>query len=123
MRTLVVVALAAILLSGCGSMPDLQRNTLFGTAAGIGVGALIGSATVGGPAAVAVGAAIGGATGGAIASLIRPPACYFRNKRGELWQVPCENLPVRAEACFVGGPLVTLEEVACPGAGKRRGTS
>jgi hypothetical protein len=108
-RIFVAVALAAILLSGCGSMPDLQRNTLFGTAAGIGVGAL-------------VGAAIGGATGGAIASLIRPPACYFRNKRGELWQVPCEDLRVRAEACFVGGTPVTLEEVACPWAGKRRGT-
>jgi hypothetical protein len=43
----------------------------------------------------------------------RPDGCYFQNKRGELWQVPCEPRRVTPEACFIskGG---NLEQVPCP---------
>jgi hypothetical protein len=114
MRKFVVVLFAAILLSGCGSLPDQQRNTLIGTGVGAGIGALVGSATGGGPGAIAVGAAIGGAAGGIIGYYAGPDHCYFRNQRGEIWQVPCEDLRVRAKACFVGRQPGGLKEVDCP---------
>ena len=112
MLRFLVVALAAILLSGCASMPDRDRNILIGAGVGAGVGALIGSAS-GGPAGAGVGAAIGGASGGVIASLIRPEGCYIRNRRGELWQVPCHGRTVRASACFVGNEISGLRQVPC----------
>jgi len=112
MRVFIVVAFAAMMLSGCAAMPDRDRNTLIGAGVGAGVGALIGSA-VGGPAGTAVGATIGGTTGGVVGYLIRPEGCYFRNKRGELWQVPCEDRVVRSEACFAGHRHGELQQVSC----------
>jgi len=103
MRGLLLVCLAAITLSGCASAPDRDRNVLIGAAAGAGIGAVIGSASSGPPGAWA-GAAIGAAAGGVVGYFVRDNACYFRNKRGEIWQVPCEDTRVRAEACFVGWP-------------------
>ena len=95
-------------------MPDKQRNTLIGTTVGAGVGALIGSATGGGPAAIAVGAAIGGAAGGIIGYWAGPDACYYRNRRGEVWQVPCIDPRERSQACFVGRQPGGLRETYCP---------
>jgi hypothetical protein len=112
MRSILVVTLAAIMLSGCASMSDRDRNILVGAGVGAGVGALIGSASAGPPGGW-TGAAIGGATGGLIGSLIEPEACYFRNRRGEIWQIPCEDTRVRAEACFVGTRFGGLREVSC----------
>ncbi len=111
MMKVLTVALAAILLSSCVGMPDRDRNTLAGIGAGAGVGALIG--TAGGPAGTWIGAASGAAAGGVIASLIRPDACYFRNRRGELWQVPCDGPVVGAEACYVGNRDSRLQPVPC----------
>src|SRR5690348_9001320 len=99
MRGAIIAVCAAALLSGCGSMPDQQRNTLIGIGVGAGVGALIGSAVATGGGSIAAGAAIGGVTGGVIGSLIRPDACYFTNRRGELWQIPCGHRPLGAVAC------------------------
>jgi len=108
-----VVALAAVVLSGCAAAPERDRNTLIGAGVGAGVGALIGSAS-GGPPGAWVGAAIGAASGGAIGYLVRPEGCYIQNRRGELWQVPCHGRTVRAPACFVGNEISGLRQVPCP---------
>ena len=113
MRGLIVGALAATMLSGCASMPDRDRNGLAGAAVGAGVGALIGSASAGPPGGWA-GAAIGAAAGGVVGTLIKDNACYIRNRRGEIWQVPCEDQRIRATGCFVGGFSGTLNAVPCP---------
>ena len=112
MRALLVVAAAAIMLSGCASAPEQDRNILIGAGVGAGVGALIGSAS-GGPPGGWAGAAVGAAAGGVVGALVKGNACYFRNKRGELWQVPCEDPRVRSEACFVGSAIGGLSEVPC----------
>ena len=103
---------AAALLACCASMPDRDRNTLFGAGVGAGVGAAVGSAS-GGPAGTLAGAAIGAVTGGVVGHIITPEACYFRNKLGEIWQVPCEDRRVRAAACFVGHAPDNLRQVPC----------
>lgn len=113
MRGILVVAAAALLLTGCSGMPDRDRNILIGTGAGAGVGAVVGSA-VGGPPGGWIGAGVGGATGGAIASLIKPDACYYRNRRGELWQVPCDEPVATAGVCYIGKGMGRLEPVPCP---------
>jgi hypothetical protein len=112
-RKLLILATAAILLAGCSGMPDRDRNIVIGAGAGAGVGALVGSA-VGGPPGGWIGAGVGGATGGVIASLIEPDACYYRNRRGELWQVPCEHPAPGAAACYIGNRHGRLDEVTCP---------
>ena len=113
MFRIIGICSAAILLAGCGSMPDRDRNTLIGAGVGAGVGAAIGSASSG-PAGTLAGAAIGAVTGGVVGYIITPEACYFRNKRGEIWQVPCEDRRVRAAACFVGHAPYDLRQVPCP---------
>jgi uncharacterized protein YcfJ len=113
MLRFLVVALAAVVLSGCAAAPERDRNTLIGAGVGAGVGALIGSAS-GGPPGAWVGAAIGAASGGAIGYLVRPEGCYIRNQRGELWQVPCHGRIVRASACFVGNEISGRRQVPCP---------
>jgi hypothetical protein len=113
MWRILVVAVAAIMVSGCGSMPERDRNTLIGIGPGAGVGALVGAGVASGGTAIAAGAIIGGATGGAIGYLIRPEGCYFRNRRGEIWQVPCHDLRIRAHACFIGHGPDDLQEVPC----------
>ena len=85
MRGFLFVVLAAIMLSGCASAPERDRNMVIGAGIGAGIGALIGSAS-GGPPGGWAGAAIGGATGGTIGAMVGHQACYIRNKRGELWQ-------------------------------------
>jgi len=113
MRGAIIAVCAATLLSGCGSMPDQQRNTLIGFGVGAGVGALVGSAVATGGGSIAAGAIIGGVTGATIGSLIKPDACYFTNRRGELWQIPCGYRPASAVACFYGRGPGSLEEVDC----------
>jgi hypothetical protein len=114
MRGLILAVCAAFFLSSCASMPDEQRNVLIGIVAGAGAGALIGSAVATGGGSIAVAAAVGGATGGAIASMIKPNYCYFLNRRGELWQVPCSHPPAWAQACFYGTGPGMLQAVDCP---------
>jgi hypothetical protein len=121
MRGFIAVLCMAVILSGCAAAPDEQRNALIGAGVGAGVGALIGSAT-GGPAGGWAGAAIGAATGGVIGYLIRPEGCYFRNSRGELWRVPCEEARTRTEACFYGRGPDGLAQVECPYMRRRRGS-
>ena len=94
-------------------MPDQQRNTLIGIGVGAGIGALIGSAVATGGGSIAAGAAIGGVTGGVIGSLIKPDACYYTNRRGELWQTPCGRQPASAVACFYGKGPNWLEQIDC----------
>ena len=66
MRGLLVVALAAIMLSGCvTTVPEQNRNIVVGAGVGAGIGALIGHAS-GGPPGGWAGAAIGAAAGGIV---------------------------------------------------------
>jgi hypothetical protein len=113
MRRGLVIALLAIVLSGCAAMPDRDRNTIIGSVAGAGVGAMVGH-VVGGPATAWLGAAVGSAAGGMIGYLIRPDGCFVSQANGELWQVPCDDLPVRASGCYIGNDLGGLREVDCP---------
>jgi hypothetical protein len=119
MRAFVVVVVAAFALSGCASMPDHQRKSLVAAGVGAGLGAAVGAATGGAGLAIAAGAVGGGAAGGIIAAYAGPHGCFYRNHRGELWKVPCEDTRVKAEACFVGRAPNLLEEVYCPW--KRKG--
>lgn len=112
MRRLLVVAMAALMLSGCAASPERDRNIMIGAGVGAGVGALIGSAS-GGPPGGWAGAAIGAVSGGVIGSLVRREACYIRNRRGEFWQVPCEAPRARSEACFVGSSPWNVSQVPC----------
>ena len=94
-------------------MPYEQRNTLIGFGLGAGTGALVASAVATGGGSIAAGAIIGAATGATIGSLIKPDACYFSNRRGELWQIPCEYRPASAVACFYGRGPGSLEVIDC----------
>lgn len=111
MRGLLVVVVATT-LTGCASAPQRDRNILAGAGIGAGIGALVGSAS-GGPPGGWAGAAIGAASGGAIASLIPHEGCYIRNKRGEVWQVPCGNPRFRSERCYVDHAPSNISQVAC----------
>jgi YMGG-like Gly-zipper len=111
MTRLLAVLVAAFMLSACASLPERESNILIGTGVGAGVGALIGSTY--GPQGGWTGAAIGGAVGGLIGSVIRPGACYFRNRRGEIWQIPCEYPDTKPTACFVSGWFGWRREVPC----------
>lgn len=110
MHRILIVALAAVVLAGC-TVRD--RAILAGAGIGAGVGAVIGSASAGPPGGWA-GAAIGGVTGGVIGSMIQPEACYFSNRRGELWQVSCHETSYPPGRCFVGSRYGSLQEVSCP---------
>jgi len=116
MRGLIAVICTAILLAGCASAPQEQRNALLGAAVGAGVGAAIGSAA----GNTVAGAVVGGVVGGVVGYLIRPEGCYFRNNRGELWQVPCEEARTRAAACFYGRSPDGVETMMCPYGRDRR---
>ena len=113
MRRFLGVALATVVLTGSAAASDFDRQVFFGTLLGAGFGAAVG--TAGGPAGTAIGAAVGAGAGGAVAFLMRPDGCFIRNRRGELWQVPCRGPIVRgASACFVGSEVRGLQQVACP---------
>ena len=107
----IAIASVVVLLAGCGSMPDRDRNALIGAGVGAGVGAAIGS-THGN---LLAGIAIGAVTGGVIGYIVTPEACYFRNNLGEIWQVPCEDRRIRAAACFIGHAPYNLQQVSCTG--------
>jgi hypothetical protein len=114
MRKGLVVVLVAMLLAGCAAMPERDRNTIAGATVGAGVGALVGWA-VGGPSAGWIGAAVGSAAGGAIGYMIRPEGCFIHNARNELWQVPCDDMPVRAVGCYTGNTeIFGVREIECP---------
>jgi YMGG-like Gly-zipper len=112
MRGLLVGAFAATMLTGCAASPERDRNMMIGAGVGAGVGALIGSAS-GGPPGMWAGAAVGAVSGGVVGSLVRREACYFRNRRGEVWQVPCDNTRIKADACFVGNAPFNASQIPC----------
>jgi len=100
------IALAGVLLATPAVASDFDRQVFFGAVLGAGIGA-----AAGGP----VGAAIGGASGGMVAFLIRPDGCFIRNRRGELWRVPCQGPIVRGvSACYVGNEVTGLRQIDCP---------
>jgi len=114
MLKFLAIASAAVILSGCGSVPVRDRVTLTGAVVGAGIGAAVGSATAGPPGGWA-GAAIGYAAGGFVGYLIQPGGCYYRNRRGEMWQVSCEGKFAGHAACYTGNDLYGYTEVPCPG--------
>ncbi len=110
MRTGLVVASLAVVLAGCGGMTERDSVIFMGAGAGAGAGALIGTAATGNPL---VGAVVGGAVGGTIAYFIRPEGCFYRNREGEFWQVPCEDKLVGRPACYIGNEMMGYEQVDC----------
>lgn len=112
MPRLLVVASAALMLSGCAAVPQRDSTIMLGASVGAGVGALIGSAS-GGPPGGWAGAAIGAVSGGVIGSMVGRDACYVRNRSGELWQVSCEAPRARSDVCFVGNSPGNLSQVPC----------
>jgi hypothetical protein len=129
MRGILLAGCAALLLSGCvtsyqsgpaASMSVHNQQVLLGVLAGAGAGALIAAAAASGGGPIVVAAVAGGAGGGVIASFIRPNNCYFVNKRGELWQIPCEQQPASAMACFYGSGPGMLTQIDCPHGDRRR---
>jgi hypothetical protein len=119
MRSFLALALITALLSGCGSIPERNHNTILGSAAGAGAGALVGMG-VGGPPAAWLGAGVGSVAGGVIGYLIRPEGCFVQYQNGELWQVDCKDQPVRETGCYVGNEIIGLQKVACPYRPQRR---
>ena len=113
LRGVTIAVAAAVALSGCSGMQLSERNALMGSGAGAGAGALVGFA-VGGPPTAWLGAAVGGAAGSVIGYLIRPEGCFFQNRSGELWQVPCDRTPVRVAGCYRGNEIGGLYETSCP---------
>ena len=65
-RIPVVVLIAALILSGCASMNKTQKGAVIGTAAGAGVGTVIGKASGNTALGAIIGAAVGGTTGAII---------------------------------------------------------
>jgi len=63
---LVLALISAIILSGCASMNKTQKGAVIGTAAGAGVGTVIGKASGNTALGAIIGAAVGGATGAVI---------------------------------------------------------
>ena len=128
MRGILLAGCPSILLSGCAttyqgpaaSMSDYNRQVLTGVLAGAGAGALIASAAATGGGTIVVASVVGGTSGGVIASMIRPHHCYFVNRRGELWQIPCEHMPAVAQACFYGAGPGLLDPIDCKAVRGRR---
>lgn len=70
MKSLIAVAMAACMLSGCAGMNDTQQRALTGTVGGAGVGAILGA--IGGNAGLgAVAGAGAGLVGGLIVDQVR----------------------------------------------------
>ncbi len=88
MRTLMLVAAAGLLLSGCQTMQE--RNAATGALIGGTTGAVIGGVagrSVGGAVA---GGVIGAAAGGLLGAATTPPEpCYVRTRSGNLRRVAC----------------------------------
>ncbi len=66
MRTILVLALAALLLAGCGNMNRTQQRALSGGAIGAAGGVALGALTGG---SLLTGAVLGGAGGAAIGAV------------------------------------------------------
>jgi outer membrane protein OmpA-like peptidoglycan-associated protein len=64
--SLVMVLSAVLILSGCASWNKTQKGAVVGTAAGAGMGAVIGKASGNTAMGAIIGAAVGGATGAVI---------------------------------------------------------
>ena len=117
--SVIVAALTAIMLSGCASTPDQQKIAVLSAGGGAAAGALVGAAAAG-PTGAVIGAGAGGVAGGMVGYLVTPKGCYFRNKRGELWRVPCKDRRVMAAACFTDNGFFAIQgfsdrhQVACP---------
>lgn len=65
-KSLVFLALIAIILSGCKSMNKTQKGAVIGTAGGGAAGAVIGRASGNTALGAIIGAAVGGVTGAVI---------------------------------------------------------
>lgn len=62
----VLALIAAIMISGCASMNKTQKGAVIGTAAGAGVGTIVGKASGNTALGAIIGAAVGGTTGAVI---------------------------------------------------------
>ena len=77
---LMILAGAALILSGCASMNKAQKGAAIGTAAGGAVGAVVGKITGNTALGAVIGAAVGGTTGAIIGNKMDKQAEEIKNK-------------------------------------------
>lgn len=77
--SLVIVLSAAMILSGCASWNKTQKGAVVGTAAGGGMGAIIGKVSGNTALGAIIGAAVGGATGAVIGHKMDKQAEAIKN--------------------------------------------
>ena len=85
MAKLSMVALVALLLSGCAYSSRLERNVATGALLGAGTGAVVGGLARGTVGGAFAGGVIGAVAGGLIgAAVTEPRRCWVRTRSGEL---------------------------------------
>jgi multisubunit Na+/H+ antiporter MnhB subunit len=87
---LAMVAMAALLVSGCAYSSRLERNVATGALFGAGTGAAIGGLTRGTVGGAFTGGVIGAVAGGLIgAAVTEPQRCWVRTPSGRLRRAWC----------------------------------
>jgi hypothetical protein len=87
-----MVALAALLVSGCAYSSPLERNMSTGALLGAGAGAAVGGLARGTVGGAVTGGVIGAAAGALIgAAVTQPRRCYIRTSSGELRRAWCRR--------------------------------
>ena len=90
MAKITMVALAALLLSGCAYSSRLERNVATGALFGAGTGLIVGGATRGTVGGALAGGVIGAMAGGLIgAAVTSPRRCWVRTPSGTLRRAWC----------------------------------
>lgn len=92
MTKVAMVALAALLVSGCAYSSRLERNMGTGALLGAGTGVAIGGLTRGTLGGALAGGVIGAAAGTLIgAAVTQPRRCYIRTPSGHLRRAWCRD--------------------------------
>jgi len=85
-----MVAIAALLVSGCASSSRLERNVTTGALIGGGTGVIVGGVTRGTLGGAFTGGVIGAVAGGLIGAAVTPTyRCYVRTPSGRLRRAWC----------------------------------
>jgi hypothetical protein len=88
-----MVALAAMLVSGCVHSTRLERNVSTGALLGGGTGAIVGGLARGSVGGAFTGGVIGALAGGLIGAAVTPTTpCYVRTRSGGLRRAWCRGV-------------------------------
>jgi osmotically inducible lipoprotein OsmB len=92
MAKFAIVALAALLLSGCAYSSRLESNVATGALLGGGAGMAVGGLARGTLGGAVAGGVIGAVAGGLIGAAVTPPRrCYIRTSTGRLRRAWCRG--------------------------------